>query len=88
VIVNLVTSGQIAVIILILTMFEAAGLVFLYRFTKRGVAWQDFVPNLLAGDFLLVAWITNEDRASWKITGLALFLSLTCHLTDLVRRWR
>ena len=85
---SLVSSGGIVVPILILTMFEAAGLVLLYQVTKHGVAWRDFLPNLLAGDFLLTAWWFNEKHDAWPLTAAALLLSLVCHLSDLARRWR
>ncbi|MDE8343102.1 MAG: hypothetical protein POG24_04710 [Acidocella sp.] len=74
--------------ILCLTMFEAAGLALFYQFTKHGVAWRDFLPNLLAGDFLLVAWWLNARHDAWPFTAAALLLSLVCHLSDLARRWR
>lgn len=85
---SLVSSGDIVVPILILTMFEAAGLLLLYQVTKHGVAWRDFLPNLLAGDFLLTAWWFNAKHDAWPLTAAALLLSLVCHLSDLARRWR
>ncbi len=85
---SLVTSGGIVVPILILTIFEAAGLALLHHFTKHGVAWQDFLPNLLAGDFLLAAWWLNARHEAWLFTAAALLMSLVCHVSDLARRWR
>ncbi|MDE8348887.1 MAG: hypothetical protein POG74_05305 [Acidocella sp.] len=85
---SLVTSGDIIVPILILTMFEAAGLALLYHFTKHGVVWRDFLPNLLAGDFLLAAWWLSAKHHAWPFVAAALLLSFVCHLFDLARRWR
>jgi hypothetical protein len=84
----LLSSGQITIPILLLTVVEAAGLLALHRFSGRGVAPRDFLPNLLAGDFLLLAWLANADHAAWPWIGAACFAALAAHVTDLARRWR
>jgi hypothetical protein len=58
-------------------MLELAGLAVLRRF------WQ-LLPNILAGDFLLLAWWLSA--AHWQLAGLALLGALGAHLTDLIRR--
>ncbi len=84
---ELLASGEIAVAILLLTFFEAAALVLYRRATGRGVAIVAFLPNLLAGDFLLLAWAAIAMRQPWQWSALALISSFICHLTDLYCRW-
>lgn len=84
----LLTSGWIAAIILVLTIGEIAALVWYRKATGRGLAVMDFLPNILAGDFLLLAWLLDAQGATWPWIGLALLGSLVSHLTDMIRRWR
>ncbi len=84
---GLVVSGHIAGWIILLTLFEAAGLLLLHKYTGKGVAWRDFLPSMFAGDFLLLAWLLNANGAFWALTAAALLAAFVAHLTDLVRRW-
>jgi hypothetical protein len=74
-----IASGQIAPCIIGLTMLELAGLAAMHRF------WQ-LLPNILAGDFLLLAWWLSA--AHWQLAALALAGGLAAHLADLFRRMR
>lgn len=80
-------SGKIGVALIILTAVEAVALILYRRVTGRGVAIAAFLPNLLAGDFLLLAWVVIAMHRPWQWSALALLGSLFCHLTDLTRRW-
>jgi hypothetical protein len=84
----LVTSGEILVLILALTVFEAVALTALHRYTRHGIAPKNFLPSLLAGDFLILAWLADRHDLSWLITAACLLAALLSHLTDLARRWR
>jgi hypothetical protein len=85
--ISLLTSGHIAAMILALTVFEVAALTWFHRATGRGIALSDLLPNVLAGDFLLLAWLLASARAGWPWIGAALAGALLSHATDLVRRW-
>jgi len=82
----LIGSGGIAILIILLTFFEAAGLFWLRR-SGRGVAVRAFLPNLLAGDFLLLAWALSAFGYGWHLSACALLAALLSHLTDLALRW-
>jgi len=84
---RLVTSGDIALVILVLTIFEVAGLAMLHRLSGRGIGFADLLPNVLAGDFLLLAWFWNEQRIGWMPVAAALAGALVAHLVDVGRRW-
>ncbi len=83
-----IESGRIAEFVLLLTVFEAVALVVFYRITGRGIMVAVFLPNMLAGDFLLLAWIASAHGDAWPWAGAALLAALTCHITDLALRWR
>jgi hypothetical protein len=83
-----IASGRIAEFVLLLTVFEAVALIVFYRFTGRGIMLAGFLPNMLAGDFLLLAWIASARGEAWPWSAAALLAALTCHMTDLAFRWR
>jgi len=83
-----IATGHAAALIVVLTVFEAAGLVVYHRRTGRGLMPAGFLPNMLAGDFLLLAWIASAHGAAWPYAAAALLGALACHGTDLVLRWR
>jgi len=85
---DLIASGRIAELILLLTACEALGLFLLRRFAGWGLDVVDFLPNLLAGDFLLLAWFASARGEAWPWSAAALLAALVCHLTDLGMRWR
>ncbi len=72
--------------ILMLTTLEGLGLGLLWRLQRRGVAWDMVLPNLLAGDFILIAWLTNATHQPWPVTAVSLLLSFLCHGVDMSRR--
>jgi len=83
-----IESGQIAELVLLLTVLEAVGLLVFYRLTGRGIMVAGFLPNMLAGDFLLLAWIASARGEAWPWSAAALLAALSCHVTDLALRWR
>ncbi len=85
--ITLITSGTIAIPILLLTIFEAAALLVYHRSTNKGLRVKAFLPNLLAGDFLLLAWLTSATHQPWLITAACLAAAFAAHLTDIALRW-
>lgn len=85
--VSLISTGNIAIPILVLTIFEAAALLVYRRATARGPGIKAFLPNLLAGDFLLLAWLANTTHQPWPLTAAALLAALASHATDMALRW-
>jgi len=58
-----IATGHAAAFIVVLTLFEAVGLAVYHRQTGRGLMPAGFLPNMLAGDFLLLAWIASAHAA-------------------------
>jgi len=83
-----IATGHAAALILVLTFFEALALLFYYRRTGRGLMPATFLPNMLAGDFLLLAWLATAQAAPWPYAAAALLAALVCHATDIALRWR
>lgn len=79
---NLIASGTIALFILVLTLGEIL-ILFVLR-QSRGWRAADFLPNILAGDFLLLAWWLSA--AHWQLAAMALLGALLAHTTDMGRR--
>jgi hypothetical protein len=46
------------------------------------------LPNVLAGDFLLLAWLSDVRGVGWVVVAGCLLGALVSHATDLVLRWR
>lgn len=83
-----IATGHAAAFIVVLTLFEAVGLAVYHRQTGRGLMPAGFLPNMLAGDFLLLAWIASAHAAPWPYAAAALLAALLCHGTDILLRWR
>jgi hypothetical protein len=83
-----IATGHAAELILVLTVFEAVGLLLYHRRTGSGIMPAGFLPNMLAGDFLLLAWIASAHAAPWPYAAAALLGALLCHGTDILLRWR
>jgi hypothetical protein len=81
-------NGTITIPILALTIFEAAALLIYHHLTESGPNIKAFLPNLLAGDFLLLAWLTSATHLAWPLTAASLAAAFAAHLIDLSRRWR
>ena len=85
---ELFASGRLIDLILIVVVIEAAVLLLVWRYTGRGVAPGDLLPNLCAGAFLLLALRVTLAGGGWMLS-----LRLSCsrglaHLIDVSRRWR
>ncbi len=85
---GLVSSGDIAILIVILTIFELVGLVVLRRRFGLGPRLRAFLPSLLAGDCLLLAWFADVSGYDWHVVAAALLGGLVAHVVDLGLRLR
>ncbi len=77
----LIASGQIAWIILALTALELAAFALARRWRLK---LRDVLPNVLAGDGLLLAW--GLAASHWRLAAAALLGALLAHGSDLWRR--
>ncbi|HQT68318.1 MAG: hypothetical protein B7Z78_10400 [Rhodospirillales bacterium 20-60-12] len=84
----LIASGNIAYVIILITLVEAALVLVIHRRTGHGLSPGAFLPNLIAGDFLLLALGVGLGHGKWGWVALCLLGSLVAHLTDLIRRWQ
>jgi hypothetical protein len=78
---SLIGSGRIGYVIIALTVLEIAGLLAYRRLTLAAM-----LPNILAGDFILLAWPLG--RSHWTLSALCLLGALVSHGTDMLRRLR
>jgi len=79
-----IANGDIALPIVLLTVVEFAVLGAYHRATAKGPAAATLLPNILAGDFLLLAWFFS--RHHWALAAACLLGALLAHVTDLLRR--
>jgi hypothetical protein len=85
---ELFASGQVVDAILLLVMGEVVGLSLLWRWTRRGIAPADLIPNILAGAFLLLTLRLAMGGVSWLLCSASLAAAGLAHAFDLYRRWR
>jgi hypothetical protein len=81
---HLIASGQIAPGIIALTVLEICAITACRRRLFGGIVLIDYIPNILAGDFLLLAWAFSA--AHWLCAAASLLGALLAHLTDMWRR--
>ena len=81
-------SGRVVDLIVVLMLLEGGALFVYWRRTGRGIAPLDWVWNLLAGYFLLLALRAALVQGNWRWIALCLALALAAHLADLLRRAR
>ncbi len=85
---ELVKSGTIVDLILLLVAVEFVLLFLLVRFTGRGPSVFVLLPNLLAGAFLLLALRAALQQADWTWVAAWLAAAGAAHLADLWSRWK
>ncbi len=83
---SIVVNGHIGYAIIALTLLEICGLAAYRRLTGKGPTLGDVLPNILAGDFILLAWPLSANHWSWS--ALCLLAALIAHSTDMLRRWK
>jgi hypothetical protein len=82
-----VAGGGVIEFILALTVLEVLGIFGLRRVGVTRLTTRQVLPNVLAGDFLLLAWLSDVRGAGWGLTAACLLGALVSHMTDLVLRW-
>ena len=85
---DLFASGRLVDFILMVVALEAAALVLVWRYARRGVAPGDLLPNLCAGAFLLLALRFTLGGGGWMPACGCLAAAGVAHLIDISRRWR
>jgi len=85
---DLFASGRLIDLILIVVVVEAAVLLLVWRYGRRGVAPGDLLPNLCAGAFLLLAFRVTLGGGGWMLACGCLAAAGVAHLIDVIRRWR
>lgn len=85
---DLFASGRLIDLILIVVVVEAAILLLVWRYGRRGVAPGDLLPNLCAGAFLLLAFRVTLGGGGWMLACGCLAAAGVAHLIDVIRRWR
>jgi hypothetical protein len=82
---SLFASGHIAAFILALMLCEVVVLL-ATRGRAHNMKPSNYLPNILAGGFLLLAW--SLSATSWPLAAAALTGALLAHLTDMKARWK
>ncbi len=85
---ELLEHGRMIELILALMLLEAVFLTFWHKFTGRGIAPIQFVANLAAGTFLMLAILAALQNASLWTLAACLFAAFLAHLADLALRWQ
>ncbi len=81
---SLIASGHIGYAIIALTLLEIGGLAGYRRLTGHGPTLAAILPNILAGDFILLAWPLSSIH--WTLSAVCLLGALIAHSTDMLRR--
>ncbi len=79
-------DGTVPGAILALTVLEAAGIWVLHRLRVLPVGLPRLAPTILAGDFLLLAWLVSARQAPWFVTAGCLAGALVAHGADMAGR--
>ena len=85
---DLLASGRLVDLILLIVVIEAAVLIAYWRITRKGIAPRDLLPNLIAGAFLLLALRLTIADAGWMAICGCLAASGVANVIDVMRRWR
>ena len=85
---ELVESGRIVDIMLVVIALEIAALIGYRVVTGKGLSVPSIILNVGAGGSLMVALKLLYDGVGWQLIAAALVASLFFHTGDLVYRWR
>jgi hypothetical protein len=85
---QLVESGRIVDLILLLVVIEVVVLGVLRDRGGRGIGWRELLPNLLAGAALLLALRSAITGATWPWIATWLAAAGLAHVADLRIRWQ
>ena len=84
---QLIGSGRIVDLILVLVALEAVVLGYMRARRGNGIEWRALLPNLLAGAALLLALRAAITGAAWPWIAAWLAAAGLAHLADLRTRW-
>jgi hypothetical protein len=84
---ELFASGRLVDLILLLVVLQTIALGLYWRWTRRGIAPADLLPNVIAGACLLLALRLTLGGAGWMACCASLAAAGLAHLVDLRRRW-
>ncbi|MEN7341657.1 MAG: hypothetical protein AAAFM81_01895 [Pseudomonadota bacterium] len=85
---DIIDSGQIVTIMLLVVALEIVALVAWRMVTGRGLRIPAVLLNIGAGGSLMVALKLKFAGASWQWLALSLIAALCFHVADLAWRWR
>lgn len=85
---ELVISGRVVDLVLVVMAAEALVLWLYHRGTGKGLGPGQIIVTMLAGVFLLLAMRTALTGGDWTLIAMCLTASFAVHLTDLASRWR
>jgi hypothetical protein len=84
---QLVASGRIVDLILVLVAVELVVLGYMRARRGTGIGWRALLPNLLAGAALLLALRAALTGADWPWIAVWLAVAGLAHVADLRVRW-
>lgn len=84
---ELVSSGRIAVIMLLFVAIEVAILMLYWYRTGKGIDPLSLILNVGAGSCLMGGLLFALMYQHWQAVTALLLLSLVFHVADLRRRW-
>jgi hypothetical protein len=84
---QLLLSGRLIDLILLLIAAEAVGIFLLHRLDSRRPGPRDLYPNLASGAALMYAVKLALQGAAWYALAACLALAFLAHLTDLSLRY-
>ena len=84
---QLLLSGRLIDLILLLIAAEAVGIFLLHRLDRRRPGPRDLYPNLASGAALMYAVKLALQGAAWYALAACLALAFLAHLTDLSLRY-
>jgi len=84
---QLVVSGRIVDLILLLVVLEVVVLGYIRARRGSGIEWRALLPNLLAGASLLLALRAAITGADWPWIAVWLAAAGLAHVADLRVRW-
>lgn len=88
ILIDLIESGRIVDIMLLVVGVEIIALLAYRHFTGRGISKAALLLNVGAGGSLMVALKMVFADAAWQWIAAALIMSLVFHVSDLAYRWR
>ncbi len=84
---NLVLSGRVVDLMIVLAVMEVLLIGLSCRFRGRGIDWLPLLVNMGAGLCLMLALRASLTNSGWQWVAFFLVCSLCLHVADVVVRW-